>query len=361
VLAACRHVAPKELLHSAEADRSLLLKVHTAAHLDNIGLATWNALEGDAKDDMFADANTPAAARLAAGCCVVAVESVMRGDVQTAFALVRPPGHHANGCCASGFCWINNAAVAARAAQRAGAPKVAIIDWDVHHGGGTQDVFLDDPSVLYMSLHRYKKDDTKEGYFFPGTGAADEVGAGDGAGFSVNVPFTELGMTGADYMAAMDHVLLPILRDFKPDFILISAGFYAAEHDDLGEMKLNPQAYAAMTKALMEVRGNSSPGGPRVVSCLEGGYNLEQIAVCADAMVRAQLYFVGGQCAAGPACSIVKGKAKKTTPAVLQAVRDAHRSYWPAAMAASDAAFNTWKAATVPPLLPALENLALGD
>lgn len=334
-LAACRHPAPRRL--DSAADSALLRQVHTEEHVSSIGMQKYEELEGAEKEDMFAVDDTPQAARLAAGCCVVAVESVMRGDVLTAFSIVRPPGHHAHRDKPSGYCWLNNVAIAARAALKEGAKKVAIVDWDVHHGDGTQDIFLDDPAVLYMSLHRFKTD--KLGFFFPGTGSAADVGTGKGAGCTVNVPFTDLGMAGVDYMAAFEHVLLPILNDFKPDIILISAGFDAAEA--AFGMNLTAETYAAMTKALMQVRSLHAVGGPRVVSCLEGGYDVQMTAKCADAMVRTQLYFVGGTCSEGEPASTVTGMVARTTPSVLKAVRDAHRAYWPA-INATEGAFNAW-------------------
>lgn len=338
-LAACRHLIPI----SADSIQGgmLLSQVHDAAYLERIGLEAWRALQGDARNDMFADDNTRTAAYLAAGCCVEAVKSVMTGEVQTAFALVRPPGHHAHRAYPEGFCWINNVAVAARAALQNGAKKVAVIDWDVHHGNGTQDIFWDSKEVLYMSLHRYKISEDRPGFFYPGTGSAEEVGSHAAAGFTVNVPFAEVGMTDVDYMAAFDHIILPILKEFKPDVILISAGFDPPEY----EMNVTTRLYAAMTKALMQVRGAAAKGGPRVMSCLEGGYEFtgpHSTAICADTMVRAQLYAVGGTCEpAGEPDYTVAGTAALSTPQVLKAVRDAHRKYW-GAINASEAAFNTW-------------------
>ena len=200
--------------------------------------------------------------------------------------------------------------------------------------------------MLYMSLHRYGTEGMPEkDIFFPGTGAATEIGMGKGEGYTVNVPFTTLGLSEADYMAAFDYVLLPILKQFKPDFIIISAGFDAAEFDPLGEMKLKPHAYAAMTQALMEVRGRNSAGGPRVLSCLEGGYKLNVIPLCCEAMVRTQLIFVDGQKKFEP---VGRGRGHPnlltvSTPDVLRAVRNAHREGpWKQVIEDTEEAFKYW-------------------
>ena len=174
-----------------------------------------------------------------------------------------------------GFCLYNNVAVAARAVQAAGAARrVLIVDWDLHHGNGTQHTFREDPSVLYFSTHQFP--------FYPGTGAVDEIGAGAGRGFTVNVPWPG-GMGDAEYLAAFDRVLLPIARDFAPDLTLVSAGFDAAEGDPLGSMRLSPAGYAAMTSRLLTLSNG------RVVLALEGGYNLDAISRSAAACLRVLL------------------------------------------------------------------------
>ena len=199
-----------------------------------------------------------------------------------------------------------------------------------------------------MSLHRYGTEGMpKNKSFFPGTGAATAIGMGEGKGYTVNVPFTTLGLSEADYMAAFDHVLVPILKQFAPEFIIISAGFDAAEGEEkeLGGMNLKPHAYATMTQALMELRGRNSAGGPRVLSCLEGGYDLEMISLCCEAMVRTQLIFVDGQEKFKPVGSGIGRPAKLTvsTPDVLRAVRNAHREGpWKKVIEDTEAAFESW-------------------
>ncbi|KAK9818191.1 hypothetical protein WJX72_008532 [[Myrmecia] bisecta] len=223
--------------------------------------------------DTYVNAHTYQCARLAAGGCVDVATAVARGEASCGAAIVRPPGHHAESGMAMGFCFFNNAGIAARAAQAAGARRVLIMDWDVHHGNGTQHIFEDDPSVLYMSIHRYDG-----GHFYPGTGAVDEVGVGDGEGYTVNVPWAMGGMGNGDYIAAFNHVILPIAYEFRPDIIIVSAGFDAAAGDPIGGCRLTKEAFGHMTALLGAV-------APLAV-LLEGGYNLSALAACSEATLR---------------------------------------------------------------------------
>jgi hypothetical protein len=213
-------------------------------------------------------------------------------------------------------------AVAARAARAAGAARVAIVDWDVHHGNGTQDVFWDDPSVLYLSLHRLALG------FFPGTGAVSETGAGAGAGFTVNIPFADTHLTGADYLAAFRLIVLPILGSFDPELVLISAGFDAVVGDPLGKMAVPPAAFGALTELLLSV------GAGRVVAALEGGYNEDAIASCAECVVAALLR--GRAAAAAATAAGASGAAARRGPrtragteGAVRRARDAQAGAWP--------------------------------
>ncbi|HEY0194762.1 MAG TPA: histone deacetylase, partial [Kofleriaceae bacterium] len=192
---------------------------------------------------------------------------VLDGRFARGLCVVRPPGHHATRDRAMGFCLLNNVAAAAAAARAAGAARVAILDWDVHHGNGTQDIFWADPDVLYLSVHQFP--------FYPGTGAPTEVGAEGAIGATVNVGLPS-GCGDVEYTAAFDHVFLPKLAQYKPDLLLISAGFDAFQHDPLAGMKVTHAGFAAMARRL---RGAADRwAGGRVMAVLEGGYDLDGLS-----------------------------------------------------------------------------------
>ncbi|WVN90743.1 uncharacterized protein L203_105985 [Cryptococcus depauperatus CBS 7841] len=220
-------------------------------------------------------------ARLSAGGVIQACLSVCREEVRNAFAIVRPPGHHAEPNEHMGFCFFNNVAVAAREMQKQGlAKKVLILDWDVHHGNGTQRAFWKDPDVLYMSLHRHEG-----GTFYPNSdfGSLNMVGEGPGIGKSVNVPWPGPGFGDADYIYAFQRIIMPIAYEFNPDLVIISAGFDAADGDMLGQCHVTPAAYGHMSHML------SALAGGKLVVALEGGYNLRAISDSALAVARVLL------------------------------------------------------------------------
>jgi len=218
-------------------------------------------------------------ALLAAGGVMAACDGVLDGEVANAFCAVRPPGHHALEFRAMGFCIFNNVAVAARYLQaERGLERVAIVDWDVHHGNGTQDAFFADPTVFYASTHQSPH--------YPGTGHPWETGQDDAEGTILNIPFGA-GAGDAEFMTALSKTILPAITEFDPDFILISAGFDAHESDMLSSLCVTTQGYAAMT-ALVRACAGQCCGG-RLVSILEGGYNLPTLAASVDAHLRALL------------------------------------------------------------------------
>jgi len=206
-------------------------------------------------------------ARLAAGAAVVAIDQVFNGEADNAIALVRPPGHHATSSRAMGFCLFNNVAIAARYAQvHYGADRVLIIDWDVHHGNGTQEIFYRDPSVYYFSTHQYP--------YYPGTGAANERGLDKGEGTTLNIPLAE-GTSRSVHGEAFIDGLRSIEKAFPPDLIIISAGFDSRRGDPLGGLLLEDEDFAEMTKRVMDIAARDGSG--RVISVLEGGYNLDTL------------------------------------------------------------------------------------
>ncbi|MBI3603569.1 MAG: histone deacetylase, partial [Nitrospirae bacterium] len=219
------------------------------------------------------------AAYLAAGGALVALDAIMAGLVQNAFCAVRPPGHHAERDRAMGFCFFNNVAIAARYGQRRhGLDRVLIVDWDVHHGNGTQHAFYDDPSVLFFSTHQYPH--------YPGTGRATERGEGAGEGSTINVPMSA-GQGDEDYREVFERVLVPAADQFKPDLVLISAGFDAHRDDPLAGMGLTEDGYETLSRTVLDIARRHCQG--RVLSCLEGGYHLPALAASVERHVLAMV------------------------------------------------------------------------
>ena len=243
-----------------------LLRVHSRKHLDTVALAAQRSAHLDA--DTYVGPDSEQAARLAAGGLCNVVDAVLTEKARNGFALIRPPGHHATPDRGMGFCLYNNVAVAARAAQTEhGVQRVMIVDFDVHHGNGTQDAFYDDGSVLFFSTHQYP--------FYPGTGHWRETGHGTGSGATINVPFPA-GVGDAGYTEVFDKVLWPAARRFAPQLILVSAGYDAHWNDPLASMQLTIPGYAALVARLLEMANELCRG--RIVFVLEGGYHLEVLA-----------------------------------------------------------------------------------
>src|SRR5580658_3724773 len=241
-----------------------LARVHDPRFLER--LETFRGRSAYIDPDTFVSPESLDTARLAAGSLVAMVDAMMDGPVPRGVALLRPPGHHAGPTRAMGFCLLNNVAVAAAHARARGLDRVAVVDWDVHHGNGTQDIFWRDPHVLYISTHQFP--------LYPGTGGSDEAGAGEGAGFTVNVPLAA-GGDDALYAGAFERIILPILEAYAPQLVLISAGFDAATRDPLAQMDLSSEAFGWMARELGRVADRSADG--RMAMVLEGGYDLGSI------------------------------------------------------------------------------------
>jgi acetoin utilization deacetylase AcuC-like enzyme len=286
-----------------------LLRVHTEEHVKSIGATAGRAVALD--PDTYTSAESYGIALLAAGAGIDAVELAMGTAARAVLALVRPPGHHAERDRAMGFCLFNNIAVAAAHARAKGAARVAIVDYDVHHGNGTQHIFESDPGVLYVSLHQFP--------FYPGTGAPGEIGSGAGRGFTVNLPL-EVGAVNDDYRAAFSAVVVPVLRQYAPDLLLVSAGFDAHERDPLAGMRLTSAAFAAMTMELRRVAEECCEG--RIVLMAEGGYDLHALAESLDGVVAS----LGGSSAEPewPASAVASDRGRASVSAATRALAP----YW---------------------------------
>jgi acetoin utilization deacetylase AcuC-like enzyme len=243
-----------------------LLRVHHAAYIESVVATRGRTAMLD--PDTFASPDTEEVARLAAGAVMSAVEQVTGGG-RRALVLVRPPGHHAEADRAMGFCFYNSIAVGAADARARGLSRIAVVDYDVHHGNGTQWMFYDDPSVLFVSSHQYP--------FYPGTGAAAETGRGAGVGYTVNLPI-EVGATDADFDAVYREAVIPALQQFEPELILVSAGFDAHELDPLAGMRMTTAGYGQLTARLLAAADELCDG--RIVFVTEGGYDTGALAAC---------------------------------------------------------------------------------
>ena len=292
-----------------------LARVHDREYISLVSETAGRATALDA--DTFTSPDSYEVALLAAGAAITCVDHVLDAPGRRALAMVRPPGHHAERNRAMGFCLFNNIAVAATHARARGLSRVAIVDYDVHHGNGTQWTFYDDPSVLFISSHQYP--------YYPGTGAATETGAGKGAGFTVNLPL-DAGATDADYEVAFETVAFPVLRQFRPELILISAGFDALADDPLGGMRLSANQFARLTAALTGIADECCGG--RVVAITEGGYDLAGFAGC----LRAVIPVLNGETSLiddrGPKGSAPHGHAAPRGRATIDAVVPGLRQFW---------------------------------
>jgi acetoin utilization deacetylase AcuC-like enzyme len=256
-----------DVVEPREATDEDLLRVHGAAHVEGLKAARGRAGMVDA--DTYLSPDSEEVARLAAGAVLSAVDHVLDGTGRRAVALVRPPGHHAEANRGMGFCLYNNIAVGAAWARARGLSRVAIVDYDVHHGNGTQWMFYDDPTVLFVSSHQYP--------FYPGTGAAGETGKDAGIGYTVNFPL-EAGATDADFDLVYSTAVVPLLQQFRPELLLVSAGFDAHERDPLGQMRMTTDGFGVLSTRLLRAADECCNG--RVVFVSEGGYDTQALAEC---------------------------------------------------------------------------------
>ena len=284
-------------------------RAHTPEHIARIRQTSGRAAVLD--PDTFTSTDSEMVALLAAGAAVQAVELSM-SDRVAAVALVRPPGHHAERNRAMGFCLYNNVAVAAAAARAKGIERVAIVDIDVHHGNGTQEIFYGDAAVLYVSTHQFP--------FYPGTGAADETGSGPGRGLTVNVPL-EAGATDADVALVHRQIIIPVLEQFQPQLTIVSAGFDAHERDPLASLRMTTQGYADVMGDLATVAARQESA---FVAVTEGGYDLTALGACLQASIAAVDAATRGESERDATIDQGTGRAERA----IKAVRTAQKPYW---------------------------------
>ncbi|NXI44690.1 HDA10 deacetylase, partial [Galbula dea] len=308
----CVHVPTRE------GSKEEILLVHSSEHLE-VAKSTQTMNEQELKrvsgnyDAFFFHPNTYRCAKLAVGATLQLVDAVMSGKVCNGMALVRPPGHHSQRNAANGFCLFNNVAIAAEYAKlKYGLQRILIVDWDVHHGQGTQYIFEEDPSVLYFSWHRYEHQE-----FWPSLRESDydAVGSGKGKGFNINLPWNKIGMGNSDYLAAFFHVLLPMAFEFDPELVLVSSGYDAGIGDPEGQMNATPEVFAHLTYFLMQLaRG-------KLCVVLEGGYHLKSLSESVCMTVKTLL---------GDPLPQITGEMAPCLSAVesIQNVRAAHKPYW---------------------------------
>ncbi|XP_009816955.2 polyamine deacetylase HDAC10 isoform X4 [Gavia stellata] len=301
-----------------EGSEEEILLVHSSEHLE-MAKSTQTMNEEELKrvsgnyDAFFFHPNTYRCARLAVGATLQLVDAVMSGKVCNGMALVRPPGHHSQRNAANGFCLFNNVAIAAEYAKlEYGLQRILIVDWDVHHGQGTQYVFEEDPSVLYFSWHRYEHQE-----FWPSLKESDydAVGLGRGKGFNINLPWNKVGMGNSDYLAAFFHVLLPMAFEFDPELVLVSSGYDSGIGDPEGQMNATPEVFAHLTHFLMQLANG------KLCVILEGGYHLKSLSESVCMTVKTLL---------GDPVPQITGEMAPCLSAIesIQNVRAAHKPYW---------------------------------
>jgi len=294
-----------EMIEPRYATLSEIQYIHSLDYIEKV--RRYSELEIPLDPDTILCRDSYNVALLAAGGAITAVDSVLDG-LDCSFALVRPPGHHAEPDRGMGFCIFNNVAIAARHAQKKGKKRVLIVDWDVHHGNGTQEAFYDDPSVLYFSTHQYPH--------YPGTGWLDEVGRGDGEGFNINVPLPA-GTGDTGFIAAFEEVLVPAALEFHPDIVLVSAGQDACASDGLAQMRMSVGGFAILASVVKSIAKETCDG--KIGAVLEGGYDIVLLAHSVGAVLNV---FLGNKPVREQ--SVVASKVRER----LEEIKKIQRKYW---------------------------------
>jgi acetoin utilization deacetylase AcuC-like enzyme len=309
-----RAAAGLEVCSPRQATREEIALNHAPDYIDAIAGTAGRARVG-LDPDTSTSSGSWLAAKLAVGAVLDGCDLLMNGRARNAMALVRPPGHHAEHGRAMGFCLFNNVAVGARyLIERHGLERVMIYDWDIHHGNGTQDAFYDSPQVLYISSHQYP--------YYPGSGALQETGSGSGRGYTVNIPLSG-GQDDADYLLLIDRLIAPLARHYRPQLMIISAGYDIYQRDPLGTMQVSPAGFGRMAARLKSLAEELCGG--RLLLALEGGYHIEGLARC----VQHTLDALTGR---NPEYSTGPGSATAGHSSVSRVIEDVcrtHAPYWP--------------------------------
>jgi len=295
-----------DLIEPRYADPNEIQYIHTPEYIKKV--KRYSELEISLDPETILRKDSYSVALLAAGGAITAVDAVLADRAESTFALVRPPGHHAEPDRGMGFCIFNNIAIAARHAQKKGKKRILIVDWDVHHGNGTQDAFYDDPAVLYFSTHQYPH--------YPGTGWLDEVGTGEGTGYNINVPLPA-GTDDTGFIAAFEEILVPAALEFRPDIVLISAGQDAGTDDGLAWMRMSAGGFARLAFIVKSIAKESNV---KIAAALEGGYDLELLARSVAAIIEV---FMGKE-------PDMKGPVKPSPQvrARLEQIKKIQSKYW---------------------------------
>lgn len=294
------------------ATKEEILLVHSPEHYDNIA-GTDGLEQCRLTADTLTCPDSFKAALTAVGGLFESISAVVSGKLSNAFAMVRPPGHHAEKGRAMGFCLFNNVALGAMFARKVlGLRRVLIVDWDVHHGNGTQHCFESDPSVMFFSIHQYP--------LFPGTGLYTEAGIGAGEGYTINIPLSK-GYGDGEYIGLFEQLLKPVARAFAPELIIVSAGFDIHQSDPIGKMRVSTRGFAGLTRSLMNIADTCCDG--KLVLCLEGGYNLNVL----EQSVKAVLQELSGMTVTDMEALCAKMSRKKLNY-VLKRVIHVHKRFW---------------------------------
>ena len=297
-----------EIINPVDATQEQILRVHSEPYYNSV--KTTKSMETHRFDpDTSSNPYTYEAALRGAGGFISGLDKVLSNELDTVFALVRPPGHHAEADRAMGFCFFNHVAIGAAHLLSRGIKKVLILDWDVHHGNGTQHIFYKSPDVLFASIHQFP--------FYPGTGSLNEIGIEDGEGFTVNIPAPPM-LEDGDYNHLLDLVLTPIIEQFNPEFILVSAGFDAYHADPLGGMQITENGFSQLTRYAMNAAEKHSDG--KLALVLEGGYNIQGLAAISSFVFKELLDI--------NKTDIIITDTSPSTEFVVEGVLSSYSKYW---------------------------------